>query len=73
LKDDIRGLWPLRNIPRKELAPIVSEYATKNHKELFAESFAYLLTGKKLPEPIVRLLEKSISHAKANVEKPEAD
>ncbi len=66
MKEDIRKVWPVRNIPRKELAPIISEYATKNVKETFAESFSFMLTGKKLPEPIIKLLEKSISQAKAN-------
>lgn len=69
MRGDIRSVWPLRTIPRKELAPIISEYATKNVKETIAESFAFVLTGKKLPEPIVKLLERTISYAKANREK----
>ena len=67
--DDIKKLWPVRTIPRKELEPIVSEYATKNYKELFAETFAFYFTKKKLPEPLKRLLEKSMSYAKSNREK----
>lgn len=70
MKDEIKRVWPVRNIPRKELAPIVSEYATVNVKELIAECFAFYMAGKKLPEPIVRLLEKTISYAKANHDKP---
>jgi hypothetical protein len=69
MKEEIRKVWPVRNIPRKELAPIVSEYATVNVKELFAECFAFYMVGKKLPEPIVKLLEKSIAYAKANHDK----
>lgn len=69
MKDDIRKLWPTRTIPRKELEPIVSEYATRNMRELVAESFAFHMTGKKLPEQIVKLLEKTYSYAKANREK----
>lgn len=68
MKDEIRKLWPVRTIPRKELEPVVSEYATKNYKELVAESFAFHLIGKKLPEPIVRLVEKTISLAKVKQE-----
>lgn len=66
MKDEIRNVWPQRSITLKELAPVVSAYATKNVRELFAESFSLHLTGKKLPDGIVRLLEKSISYAKAN-------
>lgn len=66
MKEEITKVWPVRNIPHKELAPIVSEYAAVNYKELFAESFAFYMTKKKLPEPIVKLLEKTISYAKAN-------
>lgn len=68
-RDDIRKVWPLRTLPRKELSPVVSEYATKNYRELFAETFAFVLSKKKLPDPIVRLLEKSISYAKVNQSK----
>jgi len=69
MKDDIRRMWPLRTLPRKELAPIISEYSTKNYRELLAECFAYMLTGKKLPEPVVKLMERTISYSKANREK----
>lgn len=40
--------------------------ATKNFRELFAECFAFHLVGKKLPDPIVRLMEKTISYAKVH-------
>lgn len=69
MKDDIRKLWPLRTLPRKELAPIISEYATKDVKETLAEAFAFTLTNKKMPEAIVKLVERTISYAKANREK----
>lgn len=68
-RDEIKRVWPVRNLHRKELAPIVSEYATVNVKELIAECFAFYMTGKKLPEPIVKLLEKTIAYAKANKDK----
>jgi hypothetical protein len=69
MKGEVVKVWPVRNIPHKELAPIVSEYATVNSKELFAECFAFYMTKKKLPEPIVKLLEKTISYGKANHER----
>jgi hypothetical protein len=70
MKDEIKKVWPLRTIPRKELAPIISEYATVNVRELIAESFAFYMTKKKLPEPVTKLLERSIAYAKANHERP---
>lgn len=73
MKEEITKLWPVRNIQHKELAPIVSEYATMNYKELFAECFAFYMTKKKLPEPIVKLLERTISYAKANRGKDNED
>lgn len=39
----------------------VSEYATKNYSELFAESFAFYLLGYKLPEKVNTLTKKTIS------------
>lgn len=66
MKDDISKLWPQRTITHKELAPVLTEYATKNYKELVAESFAFYMVGKKQPEGLIRLLEKSISYCKAN-------
>ena len=69
MKDEITKLWPIRNIPRRDLHPIVTEYSTVSYKELLAESFAISLLKRDLPEPIMRLMEKSISYAKANREK----
>lgn len=65
MRDDIKALWPTRAISVKELAPIVSEYATKNVKELFAEAVSMHITKRhKFPEPLIKLIEKTISHAK---------
>lgn len=73
MKEEISKVWPLRSISHKELAPIVSEYATVNARELFAECFAFHMTGKKLPEPIVKLMEKSISYSKLHKDQTEKD
>ena len=50
---------------KKDLAPVVSEYATTNYHELIAESIAFHLTKRKLPAPIAALVEKSLGFAKA--------
>lgn len=39
---------------------LVSEYATKNYHELFAESFAFYLEGKSLPKVISKLIVNTI-------------
>lgn len=43
-----------------EYETLVSEYATKNYHELFAESFAFYLEGKKLPKVIKDLIVNTI-------------
>ena len=65
--DEIKKLWPLRNIYKKELAPVVTEYATKNYEELFAESFALFMTGKKLPKNVETLMLKSLAIIKSSI------
>ena len=67
--DDIRAVWPTRGVSKKDLAPIVTEYATKHVKELIAESIAFRLVGKQLPKNIEALVDKTFSYARANSEK----
>lgn len=61
---EIESVWPSRAIPKRELKPAVSEYATKNVRELIAESFAFKLCGKKIPKSIDKLLELTIQEAR---------
>jgi hypothetical protein len=64
-QDTVKGIWPKIDIDVDDLKPIVSEYATKNVSELFAESFAYYMTkSRKLPSDVHALMEKSLSYAK---------
>ena len=64
-RDQIEKLWPNRALSRRELSSIVSEYATVSYHELIAESISFFLTGKKLPERITKLVDRSLSHARA--------
>jgi hypothetical protein len=69
-RDSIRHLWPKRAITRKELAPIITEYATKNYHELFAESFAYyfikkLPSGDRMPQNIIDFMDKTFRRVEA--------
>lgn len=68
-KDDIRTVWPARSISKKELAPVISEYSTKNYRETIAEAVSFHLTGKKLPANVVKLLEKTYSYCRTQAEK----
>ena len=62
--DEIRDLWPKRAIPQRELEPVVSQYATKNYRELVAEAISFYLTGKKLPKEVTALVERSLTYAR---------
>lgn len=61
---DISQYWPDHLIDTHDLKPKVTEYATKNVEELFAEVFAFYAQGMKLPEVCVSLMEESLSRAK---------
>lgn len=60
----LNRLWPVAHQcvgSRKK--PVVSDYATKNVRELFAESVAFYAIERKLPKEIVSLVEASLSRA----------
>ena len=65
----LRDVWPTSAIDSSDLKPEVSEYATVNVEELFAECFAFHFTKKQIPSSYEDLLDKSISYAKAAVTK----
>ena len=60
-EQEIHSVWPCEVITTKGVAPLVTEYATLNVKELWAESFALYLCGKELPKEVTKLLEKALS------------
>lgn len=62
--DQIKALWP-ETVVANDLNPLVTEYATKSYRELFAEAFAYYMTGRELPQEVKELVEESISYAKS--------
>jgi hypothetical protein len=62
--DSVREIWPKQAIAYSSLKPLVSEYACVSSRELLAESFAFKVGGKKLPESVDSLLEKSLSLAR---------
>jgi hypothetical protein len=62
--DQIKALWP-ETVVANDLNPLVTEYATKSYRELFAEAFAYYMTGRDLPQEVKELVEESISYAKS--------
>lgn len=68
-RDEITKLWPQRTLHKKDLQPVISEYATVSVRETLAESFAFHLTKKKLPVSVTALVEKSIRMAKTQQEK----
>lgn len=62
-KATLEEVWPRSSIRSKKLKPLVTEYACKSWRELFAESCALYLMGKELPAKITALAEKSLSLA----------
>jgi hypothetical protein len=68
-KDDIKALWPSRGVSKSDLEPVVSDYACKNVRELFAEAVSFKLVGKSLPKAVEALVEKTFSYARSNHEK----
>lgn len=68
MKDDIRDVWPDNGVSMNDLKPLVTDYATKSWKELFAESVSLYLTGIVLPKSVVTLVERSLSHVRTQDE-----
>lgn len=66
-QERVHDLWPLDVLSVKGTVPLVTEYATKSVAELFAESFCLYLVGKELPKSVNKLIEKSISLAKSEL------
>lgn len=62
--EQIRSVWP-ETVVANDLNPLVTKYATKNYRELFAEAFAYYMSGRMLPDEVRELVEESIAYAKA--------
>lgn len=67
-RDDIKDIWPSR-VSKKGVAPVISEYSTKNPAEFFAECLSFYWTKKKLPKDITKLVEKTLSFVKSVREK----
>lgn len=57
----LESLWPSSSIDTSKLKPIISEYATKNVEECWAESFMFRMLGAKLPSHVDSLLDKSLT------------
>lgn len=64
-KDRLREIWP--SIPdlvsSKKLAPIVSEYATKETGELIADSLAMTIVGSEIDKRAKKLAEQTLEFA----------
>ncbi len=58
--ESIEDFWPV-NLELSEKEVIVTDYARKNPEELFAESFAHHVAGRKIPKKIQELLDLTLS------------
>jgi hypothetical protein len=62
-KETLELVWPYTSVRSKKLKPVVTEYACKSFRELFAEACSLYLLDKELPASISALAEKSLSLA----------
>lgn len=58
-RDAVLKLWP-KAISLNDYQVIISEYATKNYRELFCEAMSYYMLGKDLPQTVNKLCNKTI-------------
>ena len=63
---NVSRIWP-RAVDLTEETAIVSKYALKNPEELWAEAYAYKLTGQPLAETIARAVTNTISGILKNI------
>jgi hypothetical protein len=63
--DHIRRVWPASSVYLSKLSPLLTQYSLKNYHELFAETFAFYLLGKKLPSELSKLMERTLSKVRA--------
>ena len=66
-KDEIKNIWPRHTIKKRDLEPVITEYACKNFRETIAEAISLHLTGTKLPKNVVKLVERTISYVKTQM------
>lgn len=60
-KDElVDKVWPTWDLVLRELKPKLTLYSTKNYQELFAECFAFWLTGQDLPVKLKALMDRSV-------------
>ena len=65
--DELKSLWPRHTIKKKDLKPVISEYACKNLAECIAESISFYLTGRKIPKEATKLVERTLSYIKTQL------
>lgn len=63
LQEDITEFWP-SHVELSDKNVLLTDTATKNVEELFAESFAYHLTGRAIPKKLNLLLTETLSRLK---------
>lgn len=61
--ESVKDVWP-QHVEDSDFEIAITEYATKNVEELFAEAFAFKMLGQKLPKRIDAVMEKTLEHAR---------
>ena len=60
----LKQIWPSKDLFGAKANPILTLYATKNFKELVAETFALHLLGKSVPKALSELMDSTIAQAR---------
>lgn len=61
----LASIWPT-SASISSVSSLMGEYATVSVQEMFAEAFAYFMTGKDLQKTVRKLLEKTLKAAQAS-------
>lgn len=60
--ESLEQYWPKSALELFDQEVPISEYANKNVEEFWAEAFAFIQTGKKVPKSITHLMEQTLQH-----------
>lgn len=59
--ESLEEIWPTHSLDLTDSDVPISDYATKNVDEMWAEAFAFYMVGKPLPKRVKRLVEETLA------------
>lgn len=64
-QDDLRAIWPKRDLDISDVGMFVSKYARKSPEEMFCESLAHYLADREMHKTIRKLIKQTLEHLEA--------